>query len=152
MQLTKRPIMWDREGDLYQSGEAIQYEVDGLPTNGRTWIGKVDNVWKISRIHSEELSDSWEGEYASPNAALAFLEAAGERAEGSVGDEIKRGVENATRATVDELKQVLQNLHQIRRDAIGTTQADFIKTEIERVEKDLASAKEIIAASEKAEQ
>lgn len=62
----------------------VQYEVLGLPPNLEVWIGGLDHRmktgrWRILRIFVQDngagMKDVWTGDYDSPEAALAALEA-----------------------------------------------------------------------------
>lgn len=81
MSLTKKPMMWSGDRKIYGSGEAIQYMVEGLVSACVTKIVKDGNVWKIQQIQGLGPLIVLAGEYADPDAALAFLEAAGEKGE-----------------------------------------------------------------------
>jgi hypothetical protein len=79
MKLIKGAIMWDPEGDVYQTGEPIRYEVAGIP-NGKAFIAKMDGVGTMNAPDAGPRG-AWEGEHATAEAALAFLAEAGEKAD-----------------------------------------------------------------------
>ncbi len=75
MTLTLHPTLWAHDGPVLKHDTPTQYRVFGLP-HGRNavLIGLMNHRWRILHVTADG-SSGWEGDYDSPQAALAAIQA-----------------------------------------------------------------------------
>jgi hypothetical protein len=71
MELGLRPVMWSFKGVVPSHDNPFKFEVTGLPR--QAWVCEFSRRWRtVEDVNGKQ--GQWDGDYESPEAALAAVE------------------------------------------------------------------------------